>query len=191
MHFFRRRINDMATSNYQTILFVDSEDYPYIDDLQYEQSIAGNVAQLTYVKGVSKVTDQQLENSNVVVIYYGNVLTQEHINKLKHCKGIVAATTGFDHIDVNTASLKSIPVCNIPDYGDEDIADHTMMLLLALVRKLPSVLKDVQKGHYNWHAALGSMRLRDRNLGIIGLGKIGEAVAKRALSFGVRHEAII
>ena len=185
MHFFRRRINDMATSNYQTILFVDSEDYPYIDDLQYEQSIAGNVAQLTYVKGISKVTDQQLENSNVVVIYYGNVLTQEHINKLKHCKGIVAATTGFDHIDVNTASLKSIPVCNIPDYGDEDIADHTMMLLLALVRKLPSVLKDVQKGHYNWHAALGSMRLRDRNLGIIGLGKIGEAVAKRALSFGL------
>ncbi|MES2253382.1 MAG: NAD(P)-dependent oxidoreductase [Pseudomonadota bacterium] len=172
--------------NVKNVLLIDSALCPVIDDLRPESKIVGNNAQLIYVQGVSHVTDKQFEQADVVVSYFGSVLNQECINKLKQCKGIVAATTGFNHIDIKAATLHSIPVCNISDYGHEDIADHTMMLMLALVRKLPKIVKHTRETRQcDWRAAQGAMRLKGKNLGILGFGKIGVAVAQRAFSFGL------
>ncbi len=95
--------------------------------------------------------------------------------------------TGVDHIDLVTAHERSIIVTNTPDVLTEDTADMTMALLLALPRRLAEGQQRVRQG--NWHgwsptSMLGS-RIWGKRLGIIGMGRIGRAVAKRARGFGL------
>jgi len=89
---------------------------------------------------------------------------------------------GIDHIDVETARQRGILVSNTPDVVTEDTADMAMALLMAVVRKIPQGLQAMQSGEWTgWSptAYLGG-RLGGRRLGILGMGRIGQAVARRA-----------
>ncbi len=167
------------------ILLIDSESRAYIDTLSLEQQHAGESIELTYVSGVSQIKSEQLENADAVIVYFGNELKSHHIEKLNKCKGIVAATAGFNNIDIEAAKARGIPVCNIPDYGYEDVADHAMALMLGCIRKLPTAQLNIKNNLWHWHTVKGSIRLKGKKLGIIGLGRIGSAVATRAHAFGL------
>jgi glyoxylate reductase len=95
---------------------------------------------------------------------------------------------GVDHIDVHTARQRGILVSNTPDVVTEDTADMTMALILAVVRRIPEGLAVMQSG--NWQGwsptALMGGRLAGRRLGILGMGRVGQAVAKRAHAFGMQ-----
>ena len=93
---------------------------------------------------------------------------------------------GVDHIDVTTARQRGIHVSNTPGVVTEDTADMTMALILALTRRMPEGIAAMQKGEWNgWSptAFLGG-RLQGRRLGVLGMGRIGQAVARRATAFG-------
>jgi glyoxylate reductase len=95
---------------------------------------------------------------------------------------------GIDHIDVETARQRGILVSNTPDVVTEDTADMAMALLMAVVRKIPQGLHAMQSGEWTgWSptAYLGG-RLGGRRLGILGMGRIGQAVARRASAFGMQ-----
>jgi glyoxylate reductase len=95
---------------------------------------------------------------------------------------------GIDHIDVETARQRGILVSNTPDVVTEDTADMAMALLMAVVRKIPQGLQAMQSGEWTgWSptAHLGG-RLGGRRLGILGMGRIGQAVARRASAFGMQ-----
>jgi glyoxylate reductase len=95
---------------------------------------------------------------------------------------------GIDHIDVETARQRGILVSNTPDVVTEDTADMAMALLMAVVRKIPQGLQAMQSGEWTgWSptAYLGG-RLGRRRLGILGMGRIGQAVARRASAFGMQ-----
>ncbi len=97
---------------------------------------------------------------------------------------------GVDHIDVATARQRGIHVSNTPGVVTEDTADMTMALILAVTRRIPEGLSVMQKG--DWHgwaptAYLGG-RLAGRRLGVLGMGRIGQAVARRAAAFGMQVE---
>jgi len=95
---------------------------------------------------------------------------------------------GIDHIDVETARQRGILVSNTPDVVTEDTADMAMALLMAVVRKIPQGLQAMQSGEWTgWSptAYLGG-RLGGRRLGILGMGRIGKAVARRASAFGMQ-----
>jgi len=95
---------------------------------------------------------------------------------------------GIDHIDVQTARQRGILVSNTPDVVTEDTADMAMALLMAVVRKIPQGLQAMQSGEWTgWSptAYLGG-RLGGRRLGILGMGRIGQAVARRASAFGMQ-----
>lgn len=95
---------------------------------------------------------------------------------------------GIDHIDVETARQRGILVSNTPDVVTEDTADMTMALLMAVVRKIPEGLNAMQSGKWSgWSptAYLGG-RLGGRRLGVLGMGRIGQAVARRAQAFGLQ-----
>jgi glyoxylate reductase len=95
---------------------------------------------------------------------------------------------GVDHIDVATARQKGILVSNTPGVLTEDTADMTMALLLAVTRRMPEGMAKMQKGVWDgWapNALLGG-RISGRRLGILGMGRIGQAVAKRAAAFGMQ-----
>ena len=95
---------------------------------------------------------------------------------------------GIDHIDVETARQRGSLVSNTPDVVTEDTADMAMALLMAVVRKIPQGLQAMQSGEWTgWSptAYLGG-RLGGRRLGILGMGRIGQAIARRASAFGMQ-----
>ena len=95
---------------------------------------------------------------------------------------------GVDHIDVATARQRGILVSNTPGVSADDTADMTMALILAVTRRIPEGLAVMQSG--DWHGwsptALLGGRIAGRRLGILGLGRIGQAVARRAHAFGMQ-----
>jgi len=95
---------------------------------------------------------------------------------------------GFDHIDVATALQRGILVTNTPGVLAEDTADMAMALILAVPRRLPEGWMLMQKGDWQgWSpTALMGHRIAGKRLGILGLGRIGRAIARRARTFGLR-----
>ncbi|ODM42364.1 2-hydroxyacid dehydrogenase [Cereibacter johrii] len=95
---------------------------------------------------------------------------------------------GVDHIDVASARQRGILVSNTPDVVTEDTADMALALILSVTRRIPEGLAEMQSGDWpGWSpmAHLGG-RLRGRRLGILGMGRIGQAVARRARAFGMQ-----
>ncbi|GIT87857.1 MULTISPECIES: 2-hydroxyacid dehydrogenase [Roseobacter] len=95
---------------------------------------------------------------------------------------------GVDHIDVATARQRGILVSNTPGVLADDTADMTMALILAVLRRMPEGLSVMQSGAWDgWapNAFLGG-RVGGRRLGILGMGRIGQAVARRAVAFGMQ-----
>jgi glyoxylate reductase len=95
---------------------------------------------------------------------------------------------GFDHIDVASARQRGILVSNTPGVVTEDTADMTMALVLAVTRRIPEGLAVMQSGRWQGWAPTAFMggRVGGRRLGILGMGRIGQAVARRAHAFGMQ-----
>jgi glyoxylate reductase len=95
---------------------------------------------------------------------------------------------GVDNIDVSTARQRGILVSNTPGVLTEDTADMTMALMLSVTRRIPEGMAVMQKGNWDgWSpTALLGGRLAGRRLGILGMGRIGQAVARRAAAFGMQ-----
>ncbi len=95
---------------------------------------------------------------------------------------------GVDHIDVHTARQRGVLVTNTPGVVTEDTADMTIALILAVTRRIPEGLATMQSGDWGGWAptALLGGRVGGRRLGILGMGRIGQAVARRAKAFGMQ-----
>ena len=97
---------------------------------------------------------------------------------------VATATVGFDHIDIEAAEARGVAVVSVPDYCTQEVADHALALLLALVRGVVALDRDVRRGGWNPRAAGPLRTLAELRVGIVGLGRIGGAVATRLLALG-------
>lgn len=108
------------------------------------------------------------------------------INAAARLKLIIRAGAGFDTIDFKHAAQKGVAVCNCPGTNSIAVAELTLGLLLALDRRLYHNTRDLNAGVWNKKEYSKARGLYGRTLGIIGLGHIGQEVAKRAQAFGMR-----
>lgn len=108
------------------------------------------------------------------------------ISELKDTRLLVRAGIGYDMVDVEAATKAGIAVVNVPDFCVDEVADHTLLLLLAAYRRLPDAMTRWREQR-SWHvnAQLPEMRrVAGTRLGVIGLGRIGRNVAARAVGCG-------
>ena len=112
-------------------------------------------------------------------------VTAADLERLPALRVVATPSVGYDHVDVEAASARGVAVSNVPDYCVEEMADSALALLLALVRGVVELDRSVAAGRWDAYGAGPLRRLRDLRLGVIGFGRIGRAVAARALALGV------
>lgn len=129
---------------------------------------------------------REIEDADGIITGYIEFGKKE-IDRLKKCKVISCQSTGYNVVDIDYAKEKGIAVCAIAEYCTQEVADHAMALMLALQRGITVYNDSVQiKKEWNFGAMEGKQRrIEGQTLGVVGLGKIGQAVAKRAQSFGM------
>ncbi len=115
-------------------------------------------------------------------------VSKDLLRHTRRLKLIQRLGVGFDNVDLEAATRFGIPVCTMPDFNAATVAEHTIMLILALLRRVFESNLLMKAGRWPLHtvAAQGIFDLQGKTLGIIGLGAIGEAVASRAQAFEVR-----
>ena len=107
------------------------------------------------------------------------------IGKMEQCEVIARYGVGVDIVDVDAATKKDIQVTNVRDYCVEEVADHAIAMWLTLARKIPDYNRATHKGIWQWQSGKPIYRMRGRTMGVVSLGKIGQAIASRAKAFGV------
>ncbi|MDO8527853.1 MAG: hydroxyacid dehydrogenase [Deltaproteobacteria bacterium] len=121
---------------------------------------------------------------HVLAVRSQSKVTEEVIAAAKNLKLIVRAGVGLDNVDAEAARAKNIRVENTPHATTITVAEHTFALMLALVRHIPQAWNSLRQGEWDRKTFQGS-ELKGKTLGILGLGRIGQEVAKRAKAFGM------
>lgn len=112
-------------------------------------------------------------------------ITKRVIENLKNVKIIVRYGIGIDNVDLKAATENGIMVANVI-YDVTDVADHTLSLILSLIRKIPWVYESTKRGEWSWRKFQPILRLKGKTVGIIGFGRIGRKVAQRLRGFEVK-----
>ena len=100
-------------------------------------------------------------------------------------RAVATCSVGFDHIDMAAAARRGVVVCNVPDYCVEEMADSAVTLVLALLRGVVELDRSVRAGRWDLDGAGPLRRIAGTRLGVVGFGRIGRAVARRAVALGM------
>jgi glyoxylate reductase len=132
----------------------------------------------------------QLERAHIVIGDYTfrMKIGKEELDRMKHVKLIAQPSTGYDHIDVEYAAKKGIPVSNIGGANASSVAEHTIMLALALLKRLTFAHSKTAEGRWIQQELMdsGLYELEGKCWAILGLGRIGKEVARRLQGWNVR-----
>jgi D-3-phosphoglycerate dehydrogenase / 2-oxoglutarate reductase len=120
-----------------------------------------------------------------VLVTYAKV-TAEMIREMTQCRIISRFGIGVDNVDIAAATKAGIIVTKVPDYCVDEVSDHTMALLLAAVRKIPFADKRTHAGEWKMPSVVPIHRLRGTTLGLVGFGRIPQAVVPKAQAFGMQ-----
>ena len=113
-------------------------------------------------------------------------LTRAVLERLPKCKVIAKYGVGVDTVDLKAATDFGIIVTNVPDYCFDEVADHTISLMLTLARKTVFFNQKVKSNQWDFRQGIPIHRIRNKTLGLIGCGRIGREVARKMSTFGVR-----
>lgn len=128
---------------------------------------------------------REIKGYDAIIIRSSTKLTKEILESADQLKVIGRAGVGLDNVDIETATKKGIIVMNTPLGNTISTAEHTIALMLALSRNIPQAEGSLKEGRWERKKFMG-VELYGKMLGIVGLGRIGKEVAKRALSFGMK-----
>ena len=161
-------------------------DRPWPDSEVERQILAEIGAEVVEAPDAQEPTLVELAvEADAIATCWGQV-TEAVVRAAPRCRIISRLGIGLDNIAVETATELGIPVTNVPDYCIEEVAEHTLALLLACARKVAFFHHRLKQGEYDLQAGGSMRRVARRTLGLVGLGRIGSAVAQRARAFGLQ-----
>ncbi|SHS37147.1 D-3-phosphoglycerate dehydrogenase (SerA) [Mycobacteroides abscessus subsp. abscessus] len=133
-----------------------------------------------------KINDPEveLEKIDALLVRSATTVTEDLLEKMPQLKIIARAGVGVDNIDVNAATKRGIIVVNAPDGNTISTAEHTFAMMASLMRNIPQAHQSVKNLEWKRNAFIGT-ELYGKTLGIVGMGRIGSELAKRAKVFGM------
>ena len=166
------------------LVVITSNIFPGLD---VEQEVL-SPSNVELVKHPCRNEDQLIAaGKDAVALIIGNVpITSRVLSHLPRCLAIVKPAVGVDNIDLDAATAAGICVANVPDYGTDEVATHAMALLLNAIRYVDAGVAEVRAGNWQPKPNYPIQRSAGRTLGIVGFGRIGQSVARKAAGFGWR-----
>lgn len=155
-------------------------------DLKQEKAILEPLG-FQFVTGTCKTSAEVAalcRDADAVLTQWAPV-TAEAIEAFRKCRIIVRYGIGVDNVDLEAAKRKNIPVVNVPDYAVNEVADHTLSLMLGIVRKIPQIVQRVRAGEWEIAPCRPIIGLQKKVIGVAGFGNIAKAVVQRAQAFGL------
>lgn len=157
-------------------------------DLATEEAIA-TAAGATLVSAQTKdpaLLATAVADADAVITQFAPV-NADVIAAMRRARVIVRYGIGVDNVDLAAAKSRGIPVCNVPDYCIDEVADHTLAFILALTRQVAPQSRLVHEGEWKIAAPPAAFRtLAGMTCGVVGFGRIGRGVVRRIVSFGGR-----
>ncbi len=132
------------------------------------------------LKNVSSASD-----ASIISVFIDSKISGEVLLKLPNLKFLTTRSTGYDHIDMEAASMRGICVSNIPSYGKETVAEFTFALILELSRKVADAYHALRQNDDACPKNFEGFELYGKTLGVIGTGAIGKHVIQIAKGFGM------
>lgn len=164
------------------VLFTDYQ-YESIDqELKILSETGAQIIDLQ--KDKSLTLPDAVRTADAIIVQYAEI-TADLIGKMEQCKMIVKYGIGVNNIDVAAATEKGIYVCNVPDYGIDEVSNSAVAMMLALHRKLPASRAALRNNDWSYNSMLPIKRLAGSTLGLVGLGRIPAMVAKKMQGFGL------
>ncbi len=155
-------------------------------DENLEQNTVGSDFELEFFDHQDQVTDEAWARADGIVTFRGTAAVMQALPKLQRARIVVRGGVGFDGLDLKALGERGIAVCTVPDYGTTEVADHAIALMLALRRGLNRYderMRDDANGLWRYVESPSIDRIRGRTFGVLGLGRIGLASARRAAAF--------
>jgi phosphoglycerate dehydrogenase-like enzyme len=171
-----------------TVVILCPKEFKFTDnEATVEQPFLRDAADLSTVRlDFNAPIPEAVLNTHALILWHGPLITAEIIARMPHCRAIIRNGVGFDTVDIAAAAKAGIPVCNVPDYGTEEVADHALALTLALYRQLFPLDAEAKQLGWKITVAAKMRRLSTQTFGIVGLGRIGTATALRAKALGFK-----
>ena len=171
--------------NYKVVI----TDY-YYPDLNEEKKVFQNTGiKIIDCNGKCKTEEDVIKytkNADAIITQFVPI-TKRVIDNLNNCKIIVRYAIGLDTIDIKAAAEKKIMVANVPDYCIEEVSNHALTLMLAILRKLTIADRETRKGNWSYENTKPLYRLSKMNLGIIAFGKIAREFVKKVEVLGFKN----
>ena len=147
-------------------------------DVEIEKRVV-NAAGGILMVGQCKTEEEVIlltKNADGILNDYARI-TSRVIESLKKCKVIVCCGVGVNSIDLPAATAAGIVVCNVPEYGIQEVSDHAIGLLLSCIRKIPQMSRRVKEGRWDPKASRTIYRITGKTLGLVGFGNIPRMIA--------------
>lgn len=164
------------------ISFVDIEDSW---EIEYLNDALKNLAEIRHFKETADLVLEEIKDSDILSTFINSRISKDIIDSFPSLKFITTRSTGFDHIDIEYARSKNIPVSNVPTYGENTVAEHAFALILSLSRNLKKAHFKVSEGDFSIKELMG-FDLKGKTIGVVGTGHIGLRVIKMAVGFSMK-----
>ena len=151
-----------------------------------ERQVLGSAGEFECHAAAEEVPDASWRAADGVQTFRASPFVNSMADRLDNCRIIVRGGVGYDGLDLAALGARGIAVCNVPDYGTTEVADHAMALMLGLRRGIVTfhdALRADPVAGFDFAAAPCLQRLRGQRFGVVGLGRIGTATARRAGGF--------